>query len=95
MGERAQLHLRRYLLLGALAGLAGVASSFVPFLLQYELKTLDWRLKLRGVLPPHPDIVIVAIDERSIGPGEVALEEVGPRPPHKEAQEGGGEGCGP
>lgn len=38
----------------------------VPILLQYELKTFDWRLRLRGPLRPHPDIVIVAIDERSI-----------------------------
>ena len=65
MGERAR-HLRRYLLIGLATGMIGVVASFSKFLLQYELKTLDWRLKLRGFLTPHPDIVIVAIDERSI-----------------------------
>ncbi len=43
--------------------LAPGASLFVA---QIELKTLDWRFLLRGPRPPHPDIVIVAIDEESL-----------------------------
>jgi len=62
---RAQ-HLKRYFLIGLAAGVVGVAVSFSKFFLQYELKTFDWRLKLRGFLTPHPAIVIVAIDEKSV-----------------------------
>lgn len=40
-------------------------SAVLDLLDDMELKTLDTRMRLRGPQPPSPDIIIVAIDERS------------------------------
>ena len=38
----------------------------VPFLRFMELKSLDLRMASRGTLPAAPEVVIVAIDEKSL-----------------------------
>lgn len=42
-----------------------------------EAQTLDWRFRLRGPLPPAPEIAVVTLDEQS-------LEQAGGWPPRRE-----------
>jgi len=61
--------------LGALVHLAtvtpivGIANSELGFLhrsiAQLEGRTSDFKFRIRGVRPPHPDVAVVAIDEKS------------------------------
>lgn len=46
----------------------GLLCLFAPVTLveQIELRVLDWHARLRGPLPPPPDVTIVAIDEMSL-----------------------------
>lgn len=53
---------------------AGVVIALVCYLVpvvavlvaEIEYRSLDWRFHVRGPLPPHPELVIVAIDEPSL-----------------------------
>ena len=64
--------LKTGLLLGLVVTLACTALFVMSvrdeegLLAQVELKTLDWRFRLRGATEPDPDVVIVAIDQQSV-----------------------------
>ncbi len=50
---------------GALASLH-LAGRLPAVLTEIEGKTLDWRFRLRGALPPPPEVAIIAIDDRTL-----------------------------
>lgn len=57
--------------LAALAVSIGVAAAFVafrgaPIASAIEGQTLDWRFRLRGPLPPPPEVAIIAIDDATV-----------------------------
>ncbi len=59
----------RFVLIAAACTLVMLVAAFWPqvtVLDRMELRTVDWRFHLRGPLSPHPDIVLVTIDEASL-----------------------------
>ncbi len=59
----------RFVLIAAACTLVMLVAAFWPqvtMLDRMELRTVDWRFHLRGPLQPHPDIVLVAVDEASL-----------------------------
>ncbi len=59
----------RFVLIAAACTLVMLVAVFWPqatILDRMELRTVDWRFHLRGPLAPHPDIVLVTIDEASL-----------------------------
>ncbi len=66
----------RFVLIAAACTLVMLVAGFWPqvtILDRMELRTVDWRFHMRGPLQPHPDIVVVTVDEAS-------LDEVGKWP---------------
>jgi len=60
----------KLLLIAAACTLVMIAADFwrpMTMLDRMELRTVDWRFHYRGPLAPHSDIVLVAVDEESIG----------------------------
>ncbi len=58
-----------FVLIAAACTLVMLVATFWPQLTildRMELRTVDWRFQLRGPLQPHPDIVLVAVDEASL-----------------------------
>ena len=48
--------------------------NWIKLLYPIELKTLDYRFKIRGKRDPGPEVVIIAIDDKSIDKiGKMAL----------------------
>ncbi|MCK4323594.1 MAG: CHASE2 domain-containing protein, partial [Armatimonadetes bacterium] len=59
----------RFVLIAAACTLVMLVAAFWPqvtILDRMELRTVDWRFHLRGPLEPHPDIVLITIDEASL-----------------------------
>jgi len=59
----------RFVLIAAACTLVMLVAAFWPqvtMLDRMELRTVDWRFHLRGPLQPHPDIVLVTVDEASL-----------------------------
>jgi adenylate cyclase len=54
------------LVVAILAVLAELRLAEGPVLGRLELQTLDWRFRLRGPLPPGPEVVLVVIDDRTV-----------------------------
>lgn len=53
---------------GAVVALACyLVPSMATLVAEGEYRTVDWRFHVRGPIPPHPDVVIVAIDDASLG----------------------------
>jgi len=66
----------KFVLIGGACTLVMLVAAFWPqvtILDRMELRTVDWRFHMRGPLEPHPDIVLVTIDE-------VSLDKVGKWP---------------
>jgi adenylate cyclase len=67
---RARQRRLRFILLGAVATLAiaiPVVLGEIGTLNRVELATYDARLSIRGEHEPHPDVVVVGIDEKTVG----------------------------
>ena len=59
----------RFVLIAAACTLVMLVAAFWPqvtILDRMELRTVDWRFHMRGPLSPHPDIVLVTVDEASL-----------------------------
>jgi len=59
----------RFVLIAAACTLVMLVTVFWPqvtMLDRMELRTVDWRFHMRGPLQPHPDIVLVTVDEASL-----------------------------
>ncbi len=66
-------------LLWAVVVLVGQLYPFQP-LVRQELATLDFRFRQRGARPPAPEIVILAIDQRSMVADTFSAEELAANP---------------
>jgi len=61
-------HLSKALVIGFLTGIVGLGVSFLPFGIDLEENVgLDLLFSLRGMRQPPPDVIIVAIDQKSAG----------------------------
>src|SRR4051812_4024979 len=66
MKPTAALHRRILLMCLLISGLVLLADRASPLLARLELLTLDWRFVRRGPRTPDPDIVLIAIDDKSL-----------------------------